>query len=200
MNMQGLGDWTVDREKFPRGLGPLVERVTKLGMAFGLGREPEMVNPDSDLYRAHPDWAYHFANRSRTESRNQLVLNLAVPRRGGLGLRNPRPTIERTGHLFHQMGHEPAIFRAWMARKDRWQPGAGVGRPCPQPLRILDHLRAAHPQVASSHVRAGAAGLTSGFSLAPSSSGLHTRRLGPHCDARRFLLRGRSHGDGGLGD
>jgi alpha-galactosidase len=73
----GLGDWTVNPEKFPRGLNPLIARVNELGMRFGLWIEPEMVNPDSDLYRAHPDWVYHFHQRSRTEGRNQLVLNLA---------------------------------------------------------------------------------------------------------------------------
>jgi alpha-galactosidase len=73
----GLGDWTVNKEKFPRGLNPLIERVNALGMRFGLWVEPEMVNPDSDLYRAHPDWVYHFRNRARSEWRNQLVLNLA---------------------------------------------------------------------------------------------------------------------------
>jgi alpha-galactosidase len=73
----GLGDWVPDPAKFPRGLGPLIERVNDLGMRFGLWMEPEMVNPDSDLYRAHPDWVYHFANRTRSEHRNQLVLNLA---------------------------------------------------------------------------------------------------------------------------
>ncbi len=75
----GLGDWTPDPVKFPRGLTPLIEKVTALGMRFGLWVEPEMVNPDSDLYRAHPDWVYHFANRSRSQRRNQLVLNLARP-------------------------------------------------------------------------------------------------------------------------
>ena len=73
----GLGDWSVDKEKFPRGLRPLIDRVHHLGMGFGIWLEPEMVNADSDLYRAHPDWVYHFANRSRSEIRNQLVLNLA---------------------------------------------------------------------------------------------------------------------------
>lgn len=73
----GLGDWYVNRQKFPNGLGPLIESVNKLGMKFGLWVEPEMVNPDSDLYRAHPDWAMHFPNRPRTEGRNQLVLNMA---------------------------------------------------------------------------------------------------------------------------
>jgi alpha-galactosidase len=75
----GLGDWTVNREKFPRGLGPLIERVNDLGLRFGLWIEPEMVNQDSDLYRAHPDWAYHFDRRTRSQHRNQLVLNLARP-------------------------------------------------------------------------------------------------------------------------
>ncbi|MDA8296976.1 MAG: alpha-galactosidase [Actinomycetota bacterium] len=73
----GLGDWHVDAEKFPRGLTPLIEHVNQLNMGFGLWIEPEMVNPNSDLYRAHPDWVFHFANRARTEKRNQLVLNLA---------------------------------------------------------------------------------------------------------------------------
>jgi alpha-galactosidase len=73
----GLGDWATNPEKFPRGLNPLIARVNALGMRFGLWVEPEMVNPDSNLYRAHPDWVYHFRNRSRTEARNQLVLNLA---------------------------------------------------------------------------------------------------------------------------
>lgn len=73
----GLGDWWPDPQKFPRGLGPLVEGVNALGMDFGLWIEPEMVNPDSDLYRAHPDWVIHFPTRARTEMRNQLILNVA---------------------------------------------------------------------------------------------------------------------------
>jgi len=75
----GLGDWYVNKEKFPHGLKPLIDRVHQLGMDFGLWVEPEMVNPDSDLYRAHPDWVLHFPGRPETEQRNQLVLNLARP-------------------------------------------------------------------------------------------------------------------------
>jgi len=73
----GLGDWTVNPAKFPRGLTPLIDRVKALGMDFGLWVEPEMINADSDLYRAHPDWVMGFKERPRTEGRNQLVLNLA---------------------------------------------------------------------------------------------------------------------------
>lgn len=73
----GLGDWWADEEKFPNGLGPLIQHVNTLGMQFGLWVEPEMVNPDSNLYRAHPDWVIHFPNRARSEGRNQLILNFA---------------------------------------------------------------------------------------------------------------------------
>jgi alpha-galactosidase len=73
----GLGDWYVNPQKFPHGLKPLIDRVHSLGMDFGLWVEPEMVNPDSDLYRKHPDWVMNFPGRPRTEGRNQLVLNLA---------------------------------------------------------------------------------------------------------------------------
>ena len=78
-DLAGLGDWYVNKEKFPNGLKPLIDKVHALGMDFGLWVEPEMVNPDSDLYRAHPDWVLHFAGRPESEQRNQLVLNLARP-------------------------------------------------------------------------------------------------------------------------
>ena len=73
----GLGDWSVNKKKFPNGLKPLIDHVKSLGMDFGLWFEPEMVNRDSDLYRAHPDWVMNFPGRPRSELRNQLVLNLA---------------------------------------------------------------------------------------------------------------------------
>ena len=75
----GLGDWWPNPTKFPDGLTPLIDEVHRLGMRFGLWVEPEEVNPDSDLYRAHPDWVLHMPNRRRTEIRNQLVLNYARP-------------------------------------------------------------------------------------------------------------------------
>ena len=71
-----LGDWVVNTEKLPHGLSGLSERIHALGLRFGLWFEPEMVSPDSDLYRAHPDWCLHVPCRTRTESRNQLILDL----------------------------------------------------------------------------------------------------------------------------
>jgi alpha-galactosidase len=143
----GLGDWRVDRAKFPRGLGPLIERVNGLGMRFGLWVEPEMVNRDSDLYRAHPDWAYHFDHRTRSEHRNQLVLNLARRDVADWVL----ATLDRilTGNHIE--------FVKWDMNRPFSEPGwpAEAGH---NPERIwvdhvrnlyavLDELRAAHPGV-----------------------------------------------------
>jgi len=72
-----LGDWVVDRRKLPDGLDKLARRVNELGLKFGLWFEPEMVSPDSELYRRHPDWCLHIEGRRRTEARQQLVLDLS---------------------------------------------------------------------------------------------------------------------------
>ncbi|MCO6187677.1 alpha-galactosidase [Rhizobium sp. L1K21] len=72
-----LGDWTVDQAKYPDGLGPLVDHITGLGMRFGIWFEPEMVNKNSDLYRAHPDWV--LGPDHQPEGRNQHVLDLTKP-------------------------------------------------------------------------------------------------------------------------
>jgi len=72
-----LGDWFVNKEKLPNGLPALVKKVNELGMKFGLWFEPEMISPDSELYRAHPDWCLHVPDRTRSEGRNQLVLDFS---------------------------------------------------------------------------------------------------------------------------
>ncbi|MGP0583587.1 alpha-galactosidase [Paenibacillus timonensis] len=72
-----LGDWFEDLRKLPDGLADLAHRVKENGLQFGLWFEPEMVSPDSDLYRAHPDWCLHVPGRRRTEARDQLVLDMS---------------------------------------------------------------------------------------------------------------------------
>ncbi|RYM02893.1 alpha-galactosidase [Sporolactobacillus sp. THM7-7] len=72
-----LGDWVVDRRKLPHGLDWLAGRMNDMGLMFGLWFEPEMVSPNSDLYRRHPDWCLHVPNRPRTLTRFQLVLDLS---------------------------------------------------------------------------------------------------------------------------
>ena len=141
----GLGDWVPDPAKFPRGLTPLIERVSALGMRFGLWVEPEMASPDSALYRAHPDWVYHFGNRPRTERRHQLVLNLA------------RPDVAEWvfGTLDRLLSAHDIRFVKWDMNRPFSEPGwpAEAGRN-PERIwvehvrnlyQILDGLRAAHP-------------------------------------------------------
>ncbi len=72
-----LGDWFVNKEKLPNGLKEISDGIHTRGMKFGLWFEPEMISPDSDLYRAHPDWCLHCGKRSRTLGRHQLVLDLS---------------------------------------------------------------------------------------------------------------------------
>ncbi|MBE1301485.1 MAG: alpha-galactosidase [Alteromonadaceae bacterium] len=74
-----LGDWQLDEDKYPDGLEPVINAVVKNGMEFGIWVEPEMVNPNSDLYRAHPDWAMHIPGYYTPLGRYQQVLNLQIP-------------------------------------------------------------------------------------------------------------------------
>ncbi len=74
-----LGDWFVDRRKLPGGIDSVARRITDLGIGFGLWIEPEMVSRQSRLFEAHPDWAIGVPGRPRTESRQQLVLDMARP-------------------------------------------------------------------------------------------------------------------------
>ena len=143
----GLGDWVVNPKKFPNGLKPLIDHVNHLGMDFGLWVEPEMVNPNSDLYRAHPDWAINFPGRPRSELRNQLILNLA------------RDDVKE--HIFHVLDKLASDYNIkyfkWDMNRSFSEPGwPEAGGPNERKLwvqyvrnlyEILDRLRAAHPKL-----------------------------------------------------
>ncbi|MBA3862719.1 MAG: alpha-galactosidase [Erythrobacter sp.] len=132
-----LGDWVADAGIFPDGLGPLISHVHTLGMDFGLWVEPEMISPDSDLYRAHPDWCLHLPGHPRATQRGQLVLDLTLS-----------PV---TDHLFAQLSglltdHAIAYLK-WDHNRDLF-PLAGKGHAQVIALyALLDRLRAAHPGV-----------------------------------------------------
>jgi alpha-galactosidase len=149
----GLGDWTPSPDQFPDGLRPLAEHVHGLGMQFGIWVEPEMVNPDSDLYRAHPEWAQHYPGRRRTQWRNQLVLNLGLP--------DVREYL--FGELDTLLGSAPIDYVKWDFNRSFSEPG-WPGEPYPERLGLehvygfyglLDRLRAAHPNVAFESCSAG---------------------------------------------
>lgn len=141
----GLGDWTPNPDRFPDGLAPLIDHVHGLGMGFGIWVEPEMVNPDSDLYRAHPDWVYHRPHRRRSETRQQLVLNFA------------RDDVREWAHgwLDRLLRDHGVDFVKWDMNRpftEAGWPGAEHGdRLWIEHTRgyyaVLDRLRADHPRV-----------------------------------------------------
>ncbi len=137
-----LGDWWPDETKFPHGLAPLIAHVNDLGMSFGLWVEPEMVNPDSDLYRAHPEWALALAGRPVLTARNQLVLDLS--RR------------EVADYLFGKLSAlltaHPITYLKWDHNRDLTTAGLANGLPGYRAqvhavYVLLDRLRTAHPDV-----------------------------------------------------
>ncbi|MFM5886216.1 MAG: alpha-galactosidase [Novosphingobium sp.] len=137
-----LGDWWCDAAKYPNGLLPLARHVRALGMEFGLWIEPEMVNPDSDLYRAHPDWALHIAGRPLQTSRNQLVLDLTRPEVGDY-------LFETIGKVIADL---PLAYLKWDHNRDLAAAADSMGRAAfrRQTLAYYDLLRrfrAAFPQV-----------------------------------------------------
>ncbi len=131
----GLGDWTTDPLKYPRGLAPLAERVNALGMEFGLWVEPEMINPDSDLYRAHPDWALAFDGRDRPTSRNQLVLDM----------RRADVRDYLFGCLDTLLRELPITYLKWDHNRDLAPAGGAVQ--VRGTYDLLARVRAAHPAV-----------------------------------------------------
>lgn len=141
---RGLGDWRVSDEVWPDGLGPLVEHVKGLGMEFGLWFEPEMVNLDSDLARAHPDWVLGPAAGPAAPSRHQHVLDLANPGAFAHVLEAMSSLVGRYGIDCVKWDHNRDLHEA--VRTD----GAGTDRPAVRAqtraaYRLLDELRRRHP-------------------------------------------------------
>lgn len=153
----GLGDWVSDPSKYPSGLGPIAKKIIDAGMAFGLWVEPEMVNPDSQLYRAHPDWVLHLDHRDRPTARNQLVLDMTRP--------------EVVDYLFERLDALlmtlPLSYLKWDHNRELTHAGS-FGRPAfrKQVLgtyQLIDRLRAAHPHVEIESCAAGGGRIDAGM-------------------------------------
>ena len=127
----GLGDWYVNPQKFPEGLKPLIDKVHSLGMDFGLWVEPEMVNPDSDLYRKHPEWVLNFTGRPRIEQRHQLVLNLAR--------KDVRDYV--FGFLDNLLSHNQIAFLKWDYNRNWSEPGWPAVASDEQKAVYVDYVR-----------------------------------------------------------
>lgn len=131
----GLGDWTADPGKYPQGLKSLADRIVGMGMEFGLWFEPEMVNPDSDLYRSHPDWALAIPGRNLPTARNQLVLDM----------RRAEVRDYLFGALDVLLRDLPVSYVKWDHNRDL-APAGGAAQ-VSGTYELLARLRAAHPSV-----------------------------------------------------
>ena len=141
----GLGDWTVDTDVWPQGLTPLVEQVRGLGMEFGLWVEPEMVNLDSDLARAHPEWILQpGGGRFPVEGRQQHVLDLS----------HPGAFAHILDHLDALLTEHEIAYLKWDHNRDLVSAGGASGEDQRRPrvhehtlalYRLLDELKARHP-------------------------------------------------------
>ncbi len=138
----GLGDWVVSAEVYPDGLAPLIEHVSGLGLEFGIWVEPEMVNPDSELYRAHPDWALTTDGYEPVLGRHQLVLDLA----------RPEAFAHVLGQLDALLADHDISYVKWDMNRDHVQGSGATGAPGTHEQTIalyalLDELRRRHPDV-----------------------------------------------------
>ncbi len=143
----GLGDWHPDPAAFPEGFGAFAGQVRAMGLEFGLWVEPECVSPASALYAEHPDWVYRLDGREPTLIRNQLLLDLGRDDVAEFVL----ATLDRL------LGEYPVGYLKWDMNRpptERGRPGDRLPRSCDLDaahaanyLRVLDHLRAAHPHV-----------------------------------------------------
>jgi alpha-galactosidase len=138
----GLGDWYVDEGVWPAGLTPLTEHVTSLGMEFGIWVEPEMVNPDSDLFRAHPDWVLAPGDGTLPPpSRHQQVLDLANPDAFAYILDRLDELLRDNDIAFVKWDHNRDLIAAGHGRNP------GVHAQTLAVYRLFDELRARHPAV-----------------------------------------------------
>lgn len=158
-----LGDWYVNRRKLPSGIKGLAEKVEALGLKFGLWFEPEMVSPDSDLYRAHPDWCIHVPGRTRTECRNQLILDLSRP--------------EVCDYLIETIGgvldDAPISYVKWDMNRHMSNPGSAGLPPERQKemshrymlglYRVLEAIVSSHPEVLFESCSGGGGRFDPGF-------------------------------------
>ncbi|MEI2777817.1 MAG: alpha-galactosidase [Tetrasphaera sp.] len=140
----GLGDWVVSQEAWPDGLHPLTDKVAELGMQFGLWFEPEMVNPDSDVARAYPEWIMSARRDWPVESRHQQVLNLAIP----------AAYAHVRDQILAILAEYPISYIKWDHNRDLIEAGDQTqgGRPAVHAqttaiYRLLDEIRAEHPDL-----------------------------------------------------
>ena len=180
----GLGDWTVSSDVYPNGLEPLADKVRALGMEFGIWFEPEMVNPDSDLYRARPDWVLEAAGVEQIPFRQQYTLNLTLP--------------EVTEYLFNQMSDTirrcKVAYIKWDMNRDIHHPGsAGRGAVHRQTLAVyalMQRLKDTFPGLEIESCASG--GARTDYGVLTHTDRIWTSDSNDALD-RQYIQRGASH-------
>lgn len=144
-----LGDWYLDEQKYPQGLEPVIAHVLAQGMEFGIWVEPEMINKDSDLYRQHPDWLLALPAYEQPTGRNQYVLDL----------QNPAVFAYLSERLDALLSRYPISYLKWDMNREVVQPGhhgqAAQHAQVHNFYRLIDELKAKHPQVEIESCAAG---------------------------------------------
>ncbi|HET9872600.1 MAG TPA: alpha-galactosidase [Propionibacteriaceae bacterium] len=137
----GLGDWTVSTDVWPDGLHPLVNKVNELGMEFGLWFEPEMINMDSDVARAHPEWVMSTGDRLPVESRFQQVINLGIPECYAYIRDAMMAILDEYNIGYIKWDHNRDLIDSGTSPAGR----PGVHQQTLAFYRLVDELKAAHP-------------------------------------------------------
>ncbi len=137
----GLGDWYVDEGVWPDGLGPIIDHVTGLGMEFGIWFEPEMVNEDSDLARAHPEWIMATGGRLPVRARDQQVLDLAIPEADAHVLERMTAILSENDIAYIKWDHNRDLVDAGISPRGE----AGVHLQTLAAYRLMDELKARFP-------------------------------------------------------
>ncbi len=180
----GLGDWWPSEDVYPNGLAPLIDHVTGLGMEFGLWFEPEMVNPDSDLFRNHPDWVLRADGVEQVPFRNQYVLDLT--------------RAEVTEYLFERMhkllsDHDISYIK-WDMNRDIHHPGSdgrpATGRQTRALYALIERLRSAHPNLEIESCASG--GARADYGVLAATDRIWTSDSNDALDRQR-IQRGASH-------
>lgn len=180
----GLGDWWPSKDVYPQGLGTLIDHVTGLGMEFGLWFEPEMVNPDSDLFRNHPDWVLQAEGVDQVPFRNQYVLDLS--------------RAEVVEYLYERMhtllsDHDISYIK-WDMNRDVHHPGSNgrpaISRQTRSLYDLIERLRSAHPSLEIESCASG--GGRADFGILQRTDRIWTSDSNDALDRQR-IQRGASH-------
>lgn len=139
----GLGDWYVDEQVWPAGLGPLIDKVQSLGMDFGLWVEPEMINLDSDLAREHPEWIFRAGGRQGIASRSQYVLDLSHPDAYDYIAVRLKSLLDEYDIAYLKWDHNRMVVEAGHGPGGR----PGVHEQTRALYRLLDELKDLHPEL-----------------------------------------------------